>query len=345
MSRQLPARPNLDHLKAQAKDLLDAHRRREPEAFARIRAHVPAFAAMSDDALARAGFALHDAQSAIAREYGFASWAELRDKLAAVAEPPPAPDAAAAAAARLATAQQYVAAAGLPAEVVDSVREALAHRGAAAGVPTPERVPVLPLRNAVAFPGVVIPLDISRPSTLRAVDAARAHPPALLAIFAQHAAATEQPSAAELHATGCLCSVLHHVARDAGPASIIIEGVRWIRLEALEQTEPYYLARVSDVELEPTADDQRDQLAALAHRLRDTARKVAGQLVTGRDQALAVVEQTDDAGRLADLVMSYFPHTVADAAAYAAESQPVRRLERALAVLDAELVKPAASAS
>jgi len=343
MSRPLPARPNLDHLKAQAKDLLDAHRRREPEAFARIRAHVPAFAAMSDDALARAGFALHDAQSAIAREYGFASWAELRDKLAAMVEPPAAP--ADVDAARLATAQRFVAAAGLPAEVVDSVREALARRGAAAGVPTPERVPVLPLRNAVAFPGGVIPLDIQRPTTLRAVDAARAHTPALLAIFAQHAAETEQPSAAELHTTGCLCSVLHHVARDAGPASIIIEGVRWIRLEALEQTEPYYLARVSDVALDPAGDDQRDQLAALAHRLRDTARKVAGRMVIGRDQALAVIDQTDDAGRLADLVMSSFPHTVADAASYAAESQRVRRLERALAVLDAELAKPAASAT
>jgi hypothetical protein len=188
MSRQLPARPNLDHLKAQAKDLLDAHRRREPEAFARIRAHVPAFATMSDDALARAGSALHDAQSAIAREYGFASWAELRDQLAAMAEPPAASDVAA----RLAAAQQFVATAGLPAELVGSVREAISRRGAAAGLPTPERVPVLPLRNAVAFPGAVIPLDIQRPTTLRAVDAARAHTPALLAIFAQHAA--ERPS-------------------------------------------------------------------------------------------------------------------------------------------------------
>jgi hypothetical protein len=68
VSRQLPSKPNLEHLKSQAKDLLDAHRRGEPEAFSRIRAAVPAFAHMSDEALARAPFALHDAQSAIARE-------------------------------------------------------------------------------------------------------------------------------------------------------------------------------------------------------------------------------------------------------------------------------------
>src|SRR5215468_9892895 len=94
MSRQLPAKPHLDHLKAQAKDLLDAHRRGEPEAFERIRASVPAFARMSDEELARATFALHDAQSAIAREYGFPSWAELRDKVAALNAAPPAPQSA-----------------------------------------------------------------------------------------------------------------------------------------------------------------------------------------------------------------------------------------------------------
>src|SRR3954467_8056096 len=96
MSRELPARPHLDHLKAQAKDLLDAHQRGEPAAFERIRASVPAFARMSDDELARATFALHDAQSASAREYGFASWAELRDKVPALTAAPPAMEAAAA---------------------------------------------------------------------------------------------------------------------------------------------------------------------------------------------------------------------------------------------------------
>lgn len=139
--------------------------------------------------------------------------------------------------------------------------------------------------------------------------------------------------------------MLHHVARDAGPASIIVEGVRWIRLEALEQTDPYYLARVADVALDPADDDQRDQLAALAHRLRDTARKVAGQMTTRRDEALAVIDQTEDAGRLADLIMSSFPHTVAAAASYAAEPQLIRRLELTLAALDAELAKPVVPAT
>src|SRR4051812_25344482 len=87
MRRELPPKPNLEHLKSQAKDLLDAHRRGEPEAMSRIRAAVPAFASKSNADIARMPFALHDAQSAIAREYGFASWAELRTKVTAEPEP------------------------------------------------------------------------------------------------------------------------------------------------------------------------------------------------------------------------------------------------------------------
>src|SRR5262245_45829573 len=90
MRRELPPRPSLEHLKKQAKDLLDAHQRKDPEALARIRDALPSFARMSDDDVARAPFALHDAQSAIAREHGLPSWNALRDAVAErTAEPLP----------------------------------------------------------------------------------------------------------------------------------------------------------------------------------------------------------------------------------------------------------------
>jgi hypothetical protein len=77
-TKQLPFTPNLDHLKYQARDLLAAHRARSSEATQRIREFHPRFHASSDSAIADAAFTLSDAQLAIAREYGFASWARLR---------------------------------------------------------------------------------------------------------------------------------------------------------------------------------------------------------------------------------------------------------------------------
>jgi hypothetical protein len=74
----LPDHPNLDHLKEQAKDLLRDCRAESPAALARMRASLPAARRAVDDSAAAMTFRLHDAQSCVAREYGFASWEDLR---------------------------------------------------------------------------------------------------------------------------------------------------------------------------------------------------------------------------------------------------------------------------
>lgn len=78
--RQLPERPDIEQLKRQAKALLRTARARDATALARFRA-LPAFARRSDDELAATPLALHDAQSVIAREHGFASWNALRQRV------------------------------------------------------------------------------------------------------------------------------------------------------------------------------------------------------------------------------------------------------------------------
>src|SRR5258708_2079799 len=182
MRHELPANPHLEHLKAQAKDLLDAQRRGDPEALARIRAAVPAFANKSDAAIAAGPFALHDAQSAIAREYGCASWAELRDKVAAAQSAGQAVSIASAAGLSLSP------------ELAAALNEAVQLRGTGVDAPTPATVPVIPVRNAVVFPGSIMPLDISRPSSLQALGAAHGAEPAFIVAFAQRALEIENPT-------------------------------------------------------------------------------------------------------------------------------------------------------
>ena len=75
--KRLPDRPNLDQLKRQAKDLLAAYRGGDVDAFSRFRDALPVAARKDDAALAALGLRLHDAQSCVAREYGFVSWADL----------------------------------------------------------------------------------------------------------------------------------------------------------------------------------------------------------------------------------------------------------------------------
>jgi ankyrin repeat protein len=76
--KRLPDRVNLDHLKKQAKDLIRLYRNRDPEAIVRFHRALPVAADLSEDAIVSLKFRLHDAQSCVAREYGFASWSDLR---------------------------------------------------------------------------------------------------------------------------------------------------------------------------------------------------------------------------------------------------------------------------
>ena len=73
-----PARLNLEHLKKQAKELIRLYRRQAPEAYARFRQALPAAAGRSDAQIAALDLRLHDAQSCVARDLGFASWPDLR---------------------------------------------------------------------------------------------------------------------------------------------------------------------------------------------------------------------------------------------------------------------------
>src|SRR2546430_13327163 len=77
-SKSLPSSPSLDHLKYQAKDLLNAHKAGSPGALARIREFHPKLAHKVGHEVQAARFSLSDAQLVIAREYGFESWPTLK---------------------------------------------------------------------------------------------------------------------------------------------------------------------------------------------------------------------------------------------------------------------------
>jgi ATP-dependent Lon protease len=229
----------------------------------------------------------------------------------------------------------------------------VALRGTQTDAPTPPRVPVVPVRNAVIFPGTLVPLDINRTTSIRALEAAMQSEPRFVAVFAQRAFEIEQPTSQDLHPAGCLCIVriLHRRGPDASPSGagnepappfawIFLEGIRAIELEALEQTDPYYVARVANSSIEH-GDDR--QIAALDRELRELAHRFADTM-DRKEQIHALIDQLTEAQQLSDLVMAHFPMPVAEKASYAEETQLSGKLDRAIAVLGTELAKlPAAT--
>ena len=86
MSRRLPDRPDLDHVRREAKALLQAHRAKEARATEVLR-HIARLKDLPDDEIAAASVSLQEAQHALAREYGFQSWKALKDKVEARVAP------------------------------------------------------------------------------------------------------------------------------------------------------------------------------------------------------------------------------------------------------------------
>jgi Lon protease-like protein len=325
MRRDLPPRPNLEHLKKQAKDLLDAHQRGEAEALGRIRAAVPSFAGMSDEAIARAPFALHDAQSAIAREHGLKSWHDLREAVAAMT--PEAPPSEALLRALMGQ--------PLPESVRTALGDAWARRAeAAAGPGLPGALPLVAMRNALLVPGALAPIHVGRTSSRAAIDAALAATPPLIAVFAQRAADTEEVTAESLHSIGCEAIVHTRIPDGEQRAWVILEGVRWVALQSLEPVlAGYAIARVTPV---PIEEGEAGEVSARAEELRATARTLASALPDGA-RLVAMLDALKDPRRLADLVIANLPVTVEEKARYAAEPRLPERLRIAHALAEVQL--------
>jgi Lon protease-like protein len=333
MRRDLPPRPHIDHLKKQAKDLLEAHKRGDPSALARIRESVPAFAGHSDSDIAQAAFALHDAQSAIAREYGFASWRQLRTEVASKARETFSE-------ANLRAVWQQIAPPGAAAfnpAIFEAIRTAMNTREERAGglqqTELPDRLPLLAPRNSLLLPGSIAPFRVARPRMLAAIDAAKAQSPSLLAVFAQRSEADETFTVERLHPIGC-CALLHAVIPETGAeTTIVIEALVPIVLDGVESPDPEagaLFARVRRFEV----DDSRDaeQVAALEQSLRELALRLAAALPEP-EQARAVIDATDEIG-LADMVVANLPYSVAEKAAFAAQPELVERLRLAKQMID-----------
>jgi hypothetical protein len=327
MRHELPRHPHIDHLKKQAKDLLDGHRRGDAEALARIVASLPAFARVSEKDAARAPFALHDAQSVVAREYGFPSWRELRAEIERRGSQG-VPD----------SLLRALAGRPLPAEVTAALSEAWGARAPVSQPADTERGAVLPLlafRGAILTPGAVAPIHVGRASSLAAVDAALASTPPLIAVFTQRDAVADEPGVADLYSVGCVALLKKRLTAEPG-TFIVVEGGWWASLESCEPPggEAFTAVRVRPFQV---TDDLPDaERKSLFEELRERAHRLA-RAMPQPERVVALIDSIGGPVRLSDLVIANLPCPVADKARYAAETTLRDRLRVAIALCDAQL--------
>src|SRR5690606_25983371 len=140
-----------------------------------------------------------------------------------------------------------------------------------AGEAFPELLPVLPLKNTVLFPGIVIPITIGRDKSVRAIR--KAHDSdKYIAVLSQQDDKSESPSVDELYKTGTIAKILKLLKMPDGSITAIIQGRGRFRLIEMVSESPYLEAKVENAPYSRVAEDL--QFEATLASIRDLAEKI-----------------------------------------------------------------------
>jgi ATP-dependent Lon protease len=136
----------------------------------------------------------------------------------------------------------------------------------------PESLPILPLRNTVLFPGVIIPITVSRNKSMKLVREYY-HKTKIIGTLAQKDPGSEDPNPDELYKTGTIAHILRILEMPDGSTSVIIQGKKRFLLEEILSTEPYLIGKVSPM------DDSRPrkkdpEFEAIIGSLKDLSLKI-----------------------------------------------------------------------
>ena len=136
----------------------------------------------------------------------------------------------------------------------------------------PEVLPILPLRNTVLFPGMVIPITVGRNKSIRlAQEYSRSNEP--IGVVAQKDNDVEEPQLEDMYRVGTLAHILKFISMPDGSVTIIVRGIKHFNILKLIQTEPYYKAIVNEYptnDYDPVVTHKRNYTALIAS-IRDTA--------------------------------------------------------------------------
>ena len=136
----------------------------------------------------------------------------------------------------------------------------------------PETLPILPLRNTVLFPGVIIPITVGRDKSMKLVRDIY-HKGKIIGTVAQRDPNTDEPGPDELYKVGTVAQLLRILEMPDGSTSVIIQGKKRFIINEVVSTEPYYIARVSAIEdVKPRKKDH--EFEAIVGSLKDLSLKI-----------------------------------------------------------------------
>lgn len=201
----------------------------------------------------------------------------------------------------------------------------------------PEELPVLPVKDVVLFPSVILPLFVGRDSSIEAVNNALEND-RLIFLSAQKDGEADVVDPEGIHENGCVGVIMrmHKLPVPDGRIKILVQGVRRAKVKEFTKTTPNFFAKVEEIP-SPDIETERVELEAMMRSVREVLEKIVSHGKILSPEILIVLDDVRDPGRLADLVASYLVLKIDEAQPILEMVHPRERLQAVLDLLHKEL--------
>jgi ATP-dependent Lon protease len=200
----------------------------------------------------------------------------------------------------------------------------------------PDTLPLLPVRDVVVFPYMILPLFVARDASVKAVDKAQ-ELEQLVFLSTQIDPGVENPDPEDLYEVGTVGMVMRQLKLPDGRLKVLVQGISRARLTEFKRTKPYFEVGVETLPESDTEWEESVELEALMRNVREASEKILALRGLLSGDVMAILDSVDDPGRLADLVASNLRLKTGEAQNILEADDAVLRLEMVHGQLSKEL--------
>ena len=197
----------------------------------------------------------------------------------------------------------------------------------------PITLPLLPLRDVVVFPHMVIPLFVGRPKSIKALEAAMEAGRQIM-LVAQKAAGKDEPKPDDMFEIGCVSSILQMLKLPDGTVKVLVEGLQRANTLSITDTEEHFVGEVSPV---PPSTETTPEIEALRRAVTQQFDQYVKLNKKIPPEILTSIAGIDDPGRLADTIAAHLPLKLEAKQSVLDLFSVAKRLEKLLELLEHEV--------
>lgn len=175
---------------------------------------------------------------------------------------------------------------------------------------SPLDLPLLPLRDVVVFPHMVIPLFVGRPKSIKALELAMAAERRIM-LVAQKTAAKDEPSVSDMFDVGCVSTILQMLKLPDGTVKVLVEGQQRATVNRVDDAESHFTANITPIETQDVKLTAKGEKTPEIEALRRVVMQQFDQYVKLNKkippEILSSISSIDDPGRLADTIAAHLP--------------------------------------